>query len=178
MNIRKLKLLITEKLGIPQHRITAEDAMEIAVRFDHSGCRYRVTIDMQVEKIDGVCRAYDDDAKRVERLLRGAEWDGEGLPPVGTECEIKRVADWMPVTIKFISEQHTIFTTFGGTEDCYQTFSLQFRPIRSEADKKRDISVNEMVEVYRNALGSPLNSMGELYDAIAAGKVPGIKLED
>lgn len=33
------------------------------------------------------------------------EWNGEGLPHVGTECEIKRAADWMPVTIKFISEQ-------------------------------------------------------------------------
>ena len=29
-----------------------------------------------------------------------AEWDGDGLPPVGYECEIKRVAYWMPVTVQ------------------------------------------------------------------------------
>lgn len=106
------------------------------------------------------------------------EWDGDGLPPVGCECEIKRVADWMPVTIKFISDYHTVFTTFGGTEDCYQTCSLQFRPIRSEADKKRDEAVVELSSVidYRNGCSSkPL--AGWLYDTIAAGKIPHVHIE-
>lgn len=104
------------------------------------------------------------------------EWNGEGLPPVGCECEIKRVADWMPVTIKFISTYHTVFTTFGGTEDCYQTCSLQFRPIHSEADRKRDETINTMVEVYRNALGDTEDAFSEVYSAIAAGKIPHLKI--
>lgn len=102
------------------------------------------------------------------------EWNGEGLPPVGCECEIKRVADWMPVTIKFISDYHTIFTTFGGTEDCYQTTSLQFRPIRPEADRKRDEAVGAMLNA--QSYGGQ-DVYCDIYDAIAAGKIPGIRIE-
>lgn len=76
-----------------------------------------------------------------------SEWDGEGFPPVGCECEIKRIADWMPVTIRFISDYHTVFTTFGGTEDCYETCSLLFRPIRSEADEKKEAAIFAIAEL-------------------------------
>ena len=103
------------------------------------------------------------------------KWNGEGLPPVGCECEIRRVADWMPVTIQFISSYHTVFTTFGGTEDCYQTCSLQFRPIRTEAERKRDESVQALREFFGHAAG--LYNLHGLYDAIAAGKIPHITLK-
>lgn len=103
------------------------------------------------------------------------EWNGEGLPPVGCECEIKRIADWMPVTIKFISTYHTVFTTFGGTEDCYQTCSLQFRPIRSDADRKRDDSINVIADLCRSSASNG-HSAELIYDAIAAGKIPHLKI--
>ncbi|WP_347113356.1 hypothetical protein AAHB66_14040 [Leclercia sp. S52] len=110
-------------------------------------------------------------------------WDGEGMPPVGCECEIKRVADWMPVTIKFISDHHTVFTTFGGTEDCYQTYSLQFRPIQSEEDRKRDAACDAMHKWWRDVAGqeredgSLIDIYSCIYDAINAGKIPGIRIE-
>lgn len=107
-----------------------------------------------------------------------SSWDGAGLPPVGCECEIKRVADWMPVTIKFISRHNTVFTTFGGTEDCYQTCSLQFRPIRSEADKKSDAVIEFITGAIDSHGVDPLNSARFIYDAIATGKIPGVRLED
>lgn len=103
-------------------------------------------------------------------------WDGEGLPPVECECEVRRVADWMPVTIKFISEYHTIFKTFGGTEDCYQTCSLQFRPIRKEADRKRDLAIGAMEKTWEAATDKPAYAFESIYDAIAAGKIPGVEL--
>lgn len=103
------------------------------------------------------------------------EWNGDGLPPVGVNCEIKRIADWMLVTIKFISTNHTVFTTFGGTEDCYQTCSLQFRPIRSEADKKRDESINVIAELCRSSASNG-HSAELIYDAISAGKIPHLKI--
>lgn len=116
--------------------------------------------------------------RQYEKALAASkpEWDGEGLPPVGCECEIRRVADWMPVTIKFISKYHTVFTTFGGTEDCYQTCTLQFRTIRSEADKKREEAVKEMLDTFTNALGSTEAAFGEVFDSIAAGKIPHLKI--
>lgn len=103
------------------------------------------------------------------------EWDGEGLPPMGCECEIKRIADWMPVTIRFISDYHTVFTTFGGTEDCYQTCSLQFRPIRSEEDKKRD----EIISAFSDGLGHAhgLYDLMQIYHLMKAGKIPHIRID-
>lgn len=108
-------------------------------------------------------------------------WDGEGLPPVGCECEIARVADWMPVTIRFISDYHTIFKTLGGTEDCYQTCSLQFRPIRTVAERKREEALQALSKVLLVAYsddGDDSGTEAHIYDAIAAGKIPGIRLTD
>lgn len=107
------------------------------------------------------------------------EWNGDGLPPVGCECEIKRIADWMPVTIKFISAYHTVFTTFGGTEDCYQTCSLQFRPIRPEVDRKRD-ELAKALHIAAGAASVEHCGIGPLYlelaDKIIAGEVPHLKI--
>lgn len=54
----------------------------------------------------------------------------------------------------------------------------EFRPIRSEADKKRDESVNALIEFdLRRKTASIQNLYPELYDAIAAGKIPGIRID-
>lgn len=102
-------------------------------------------------------------------------WNGEGLPPVGVECEIRKIAEWMKVTISFISEVHTVFKTPGGTEDCQKTCNLQFRPLRTEADRKRE----EAIESLMSIVCSPSQSsaiVNKIYDAIAAGKIPGVEL--
>lgn len=111
-------------------------------------------------------------------LAQKAAWNGEGLPPVGCECEVKRVADWIPVTINYISKIYTVFTSHGGTECCHQTHALQFRPIHSEEDRKRDeaiASIKSML-MYDYGDGPRLNDAVILYDAITAGKIPHIKI--
>ncbi|MDA3133869.1 hypothetical protein [Atlantibacter subterraneus] len=126
--------------------------------------------DFKLELCDGWEKAVVT-REQYEKALAASQqpvWNGEGLPPVGCECEIKRIADWMPVTIKFISDRHTVFTTFGGTEDCYQTCSLQFRAIRSEEDRKRDEALNAMA-----AYCTP----EDLCTAIFAGKIPHIQIK-
>lgn len=101
-------------------------------------------------------------------------WDGVGLPPVGCECEIKRIVAWMPVTIRFISNCYTVFTTPEGTEDCYQTCNLQFRPLRTEADKKREAAIKQMMSIPKPC-GFAIQSICEqLYDAIIAGEIDGL----
>lgn len=95
-------------------------------------------------------------------------WSGKGLPPVGFECEIKRVLDWFPVTIKFISDYYTVILTRGGTEDVYQTSALQFRPmpIRSPEDVSRDEAVNAMLNIFgKNAATGTTAAIKALYDA-------------
>lgn len=97
-------------------------------------------------------------------------WNGEGLPPVGVECEIKRVADWFPVTIKFISGYYTVILTRGGAEDAFQTSALQFRPIpsRSPEDVVRDEAIEAMRDVgyaLPAAIRFTKEEMAALYDA-------------
>lgn len=100
-------------------------------------------------------------------------WDGEGLPPVGVKCEIMRgISEWRPVVINFISENLTVFKTPDDVEKCYHTRNLRFRPLRTEADRKREETINALI-----SLGVFTRPVAEkTIDAIAAGKIPGVEL--
>ncbi|MDK9365386.1 hypothetical protein [Lelliottia wanjuensis] len=126
------------------------------------------------------------------------EWDGEGLPPVGCECEYKdkNTDKWLPVIIRYSSNDVVVLA---GTSEMFPgefieiardvvVDSPQFRPIRSEADKKRGDGILALARVdglaapfeYGSKMsdGSLIGSFWyELYDAIAAGKIPGIRIE-
>jgi len=109
------------------------------------------------------------------------EWDGEGLPPVGTICEgyfprhrgIK--FEWQECLVLYVFERECAVKAQGTSTLHYCD---EFRPIRSEADKKRDDISSAIFDVISESLtyGSCSTSLA-LYDAIAAGKVPGVKLE-
>lgn len=114
---------------------------------------------------------------------KNVAWDGEGLPPVGCVCEIKRVADWMPVTIQYVSCSFTVFKTLGGTEDCYQTHSLQFRPLRPEEERKRDELTQSILDVLEDydfemvhVLSEKKSVAVDIAERIAAGKIPHVKI--
>lgn len=100
-------------------------------------------------------------------------WNGEGLPPVGVKCEIMRgISEWRPVVINFISENLTVFKTPDDVEKCYHTRNLRFRPLRTEADRKREETINALI-----SLGVFTRPVAEkTIDAIAAGKIPGVEL--
>lgn len=118
-------------------------------------------------------------------------WNGEGLPPVGCECEWHDAnVGWLPVTIKYISEQIVVMespTIFCGVHELTEIAKdiicdkPQFRPISSEADKKRDSAVEAIDYWMPEFIEDTPNKFyhaKKLYDAIAAGKIPGVKLED
>ncbi|MBY8063564.1 hypothetical protein KW491_06240 [Vibrio fluvialis] len=46
---------------------------------------------------------------QVESLAGGAEWNGEGLPPVGTVCQYKDTNQWFNVEITYLSEWVIVF---------------------------------------------------------------------
>jgi len=117
------------------------------------------------------------------------KWDGDGLPPVGCECEVKIGGDYFNLCRVVYSDDScgVAFVYLGGDDekycgqiDCVSAKAAidYFRPIRSEADKKRDASIEALVEVYRNALGDVTGAFGCVYDAIASGKITGVKLGD
>ncbi|HEY4435319.1 MAG TPA: hypothetical protein VGN40_04030 [Lelliottia sp.] len=124
-----------------------------------------------------------DEYHVIERAWRfePVEWNGVGLPPVGFEFEYSSHANgfsswnWRKCTA--VGKHGVLCVDENDTELYLNDTNNKFRPAKTESDKKRDISVNEMVEVYRNALGCPSHAIGELYDAIAAGKIPGIRID-
>lgn len=117
-------------------------------------------------------------------------WNGEGVPPAGCECEysLNGGSTWWKCKIDYIVGTQGVVMlcdTFEGVQ--YVHFSsygdsLKFKPIRTEADKKRDAAAKEMAR-YANTdehrkFNAGLRNCLSIYDAIAAGKIPGVKLED
>lgn len=111
-------------------------------------------------------------------------WNGEGLPPVGCFCEITD-SDGMLVygqgesgeVIAHVENTAVIRMSYG--LGCFEAVFL--RPLRTEAELNRDAAVEQMMKFATihttKSLGLDL-ALRSCYDAIAAGKIPGVKLED
>lgn len=123
------------------------------------------------------------------------EWSGDGLPPVGCECEWqdKNTKQWQPVKVVYASEWVTVIREINkekgndlaeiAIENYGDDARLKFRQIRSEADKKRDDAIEKITdaicgEIPDTGMATAANYAARAYDSIAAGKIPGVKLED
>lgn len=107
---------------------------------------------------------------------KGVFWDGVGVPPVGCECEVKRALDWQNCEIIFISEKHTVIN-LEGSEICWQTQSCQFRPIRTDADRRREEALRALEDVWNLYPDDKKSTAEVIYEAISSGQIPHIKLE-
>lgn len=113
-------------------------------------------------------------------------WNGEGKPTIGTKCEHYSGDQWETVTIAGIYENLvTGFTDYWMVKEdgCSYTVGnpYRFRPIRSEVDKRRDAAVEDIDYWLPEFIADTPNEFyhaKKIYDAIAAGKVRGVKLED
>lgn len=115
----------------------------------------------------------------LEAALAAAQqpvWDGEGLPPVGCECEFFDCEKWFKVTMMYGGSQLVVLYDHDNQiERSFSTSRIdgKFRPIRSEADRKRDEIAKDI-----NAAVDASGTLGHvLYDAIAAGNIPHIRIE-
>lgn len=106
-------------------------------------------------------------------------WDGEGLPPVGTKCEVQTSSNspWFECEIVYSGESGAAFistksNSIGCVDDSCTDF---FRPIRSPEDVPSDKAIKAMREALGHAAG--MIEVRNIYRAIAAGKIPGVKLE-
>ena len=110
------------------------------------------------------------------------EWSGDGLPPVGCECEtIHRSCDsWQPIKVIAVNDGAVFGFWVGGNTPCALPVEVyQFRPLRTEAGKARE-DAETAIRTCLAGTGAgitPLAAKG-IYDAIAAGKIPGVKLEN
>lgn len=114
------------------------------------------------------------------------EWDGEGLPPVGCECMVRgEIGDDGWYECKVIA--HTFFDGYNCA--VFQTESTvscssegNFRPIRSEADKKKEEAIKAIFDTlaqYDNLKGCHTyeGKADYMFSAIAAGKIPHISID-
>lgn len=114
------------------------------------------------------------------------EWSGLGLPSVGSVCEVRTGEtfpdyDWVKIKVVYIHEGEVIGVVDMPGEAVHNNIeklsagycNAVFRPIRSEADKKRD-DIAKSINAAADASGT-LGNM--IYDAIAAGKIPGVRIE-
>lgn len=114
------------------------------------------------------------------------EWNGDGRPPVGVTCEHcpggTTQTQWEVVTVLGISNRTGgMFTDYWLRKEDGSSYIIgnpyRFRPIRTEAERKREEAKNVIAELCRSSASNG-HSSDLIYDAIAAGKIPGIKLVD
>ncbi|WAX16321.1 hypothetical protein KP591P3_00003 [Klebsiella phage KP591P3] len=143
---------------------------------DNDIIAYRLHKPLETEQAEA-----DDEADLNECIGQDAApvWNGEGLPPVGCECEfISNDTSWGSVVVIGVDGDKVVIKPSGETYYGITPSEKQvFRPIRSEADRKRDESLRVIYEIL-DAGTSTKQDAADIYDAIAAGKIPGVKLED
>ena len=117
----------------------------------------------------------EDDLNECIGQYAAPVWNGEGLPPVGCECEfISNDTSWGSVVVIGMDGDKVVIKPSGDTYYGITPSEKQvFRPIRSEAERKRDEAVKTIM-----LTGWCQSFAEEIYDLVAAGKVPGMKLED
>lgn len=115
------------------------------------------------------------------------EWDGNGLPPLGVDAEVSVDGGRTWCSYKAVKEHNGMrLVEIGDFTEEFQSNNWSFRPISSEADKKRYAAANAMCKVQEFPAGEitpdgVARGEGKLwvdvYDAIAAGKIPGVRIE-
>ncbi|MBD8129253.1 hypothetical protein [Pantoea agglomerans] len=121
------------------------------------------------------------------------EWNGNGLPPVGCECELVNFyGNDFPEFVGEHGEQVKIIGS-GFTNGCPVAFyeadggrggmlayavEQCFRPIRTEAERKREeAEVAMRLCLKGTGYGMTEGAAKTVFDAIAAGKIPHITLK-
>ncbi len=110
-----------------------------------------------------------------------SQWNGEGLPPVGCECEVSVNGGRSWCTYKTISEKNGMrLVEIGNFTEEFQSNNWKFRPIRSEAEQNREAAITRLqVESQSEHWQAPISASQaiNIYDAIATGKIPHIQLK-
>ena len=95
------------------------------------------------------------------------DWDGEGVPPAGAECEISYNGHhWIKCLINYSSESIVVCTNDSGAELAYSTKDIvRFRPIKTQQEKELHAFVEKCHES-TNELGTNLDAAFiDLFDA-------------
>ena len=123
-------------------------------------------------------------------------WNGEGLPPVGVECALtphntrwgfSGSDPYRGVVVAYSGEDFW-FKDSSNVNTVSRTDKVDFRPIRNEAERNREEAVaaicvaggglpfgtGRKIEGSKHVVGQ---AWFDVYDVIAAGKIPGVELK-
>lgn len=123
-------------------------------------------------------------AKEYESALSALQkpaWNGEGVPPVGCECEChvdEGVIHCIVVGYDFDGKAVVMRNVPARKYFSIQANSGRIKPLRTEAERKRDSAVEAMQKEADKGDNWIYSEYEIIYDAIAAGKIPGVKLDD
>lgn len=124
--------------------------------------------------------------KQYESALAASQkpsWNSEGVPPVGCECEChidEGIIHCVVVGYDFDGKAVVMRNVPARKYFSIQANSGRIKPLRTEAERKRDAFINAVLDDMR-VIPCDLSLRDEvavIYDAIAAGKIPGVKLDD
>ncbi|PWW13652.1 hypothetical protein [Pantoea sp. AG702] len=182
-----LELLVKElpKLGgWPGDRTVASNGINGTVVFHSKG---RAPFLMGGLNFSGIgCVSYEE-YEAALAASKQPEWNGEGLPLVGTKCDWqdKNTKAWLPVIIVYASEWVTVIRE-GDKSDAVEIAienygdeaRRQFRPTLNEMDIKREEAIAAMRNFATNYNNTAvIHAIEKVYDSIAAGKIPHITLK-
>lgn len=110
--------------------------------------------------------AWDD--RYYHPIQAEPEWTGEGIPPSGTSCEMRRAdyvnVDWQKIEFLFAGSKKAFFRDEQGHEWSRPLSDLKFRSIRTPeqiAAEKRDAAIKEMQRLVGSCNTFPF---ADLYD--------------
>lgn len=108
-------------------------------------------------------------------------WNGAGLPPVGCECEAFDGVSWFPVVIvgRFDGFAFAWNYDYRKTLTVNEEHSNNFRQIRTEAERRREEVADSLNKLLGDIEKYPTwkDALSGIYDLVAAGEVPHLKLE-
>lgn len=119
------------------------------------GTHGKILLSRRADKTSGVrvTRAEWQAAVDALNAPKVVEWDGAGLPPVGAECEMKRLdyvdVDWQQIKFLCAGEKKAFFMDSEGYEWSRPLTELKFRPIRNAeqvAAEEREKAIKQMVD--------------------------------
>jgi hypothetical protein len=119
----------------------------------------------------------------VDALNAPTTWNGEGLPPVGTLCEVNHIGEmnskgrnWKRVEILAhyscdrLQTQIAIYMPLDGTAHCDQAIGICFRPIRTAEQieaEERSLAVSEIISAigWHHGTAGAAEAAERIYDA-------------
>lgn len=110
-------------------------------------------------------------------------WHGEGLPPVGVECEYKFPyvnyrMDFSRGKVLAYGSKKVFMEHWSSKNEFIQSLdNIEFRPLRTEAEKAREETIMCMSHSLRANGSVTAEQLNRLYSDIASGVIPGIRLE-